>query len=142
MTQDAKEEKPGSETIPRLLKKMLISLSFSHFPPSPSFSLISVCSVLRPISAEVKLQLTMKPGVDKDIPQALVSVVMEHIAFSLGKQQVQFVGTRLSAQLDTWSVKCAIVAVFMLRTCMHRSVVCHISSSIPLHCIRVIYKFE
>lgn len=46
------------------------------------------CTVVHPISAEAKLQLTMKPGEDLDVPQALVSLVLDQITIALKKEQV------------------------------------------------------
>ena len=44
--------------------------------------------VLGPITAKAKLQLTMKPGVDMKIPQALAHIMLDQITIALQKQQV------------------------------------------------------
>ena len=44
---------------------------------------------MRPISAEAKLQLSLKAGKDPDIPQALVGVVLDEVAVALEKEQVR-----------------------------------------------------
>ena len=43
---------------------------------------------MRPISAEAKLQLSLKAGKDPNIPQALVGVVLDEVAVALEKEQV------------------------------------------------------
>ena len=45
-------------------------------------------AVVRPVSAEAKLQLSLKAGRDPNIPQALVGVVLEEVAVALEKEQV------------------------------------------------------
>ena len=47
-----------------------------------------ICAVVRPISAEAKLQLSLKAGRDPNVPQALIGVVLEEVAVALEKQQV------------------------------------------------------
>ena len=48
-----------------------------------------VPSVAQPITAEAKLQLSMQPDKNMDIPQALVLVVLQEVGVALGKQQVR-----------------------------------------------------
>jgi len=45
--------------------------------------------VLSPVTAKATLQLTMSPGKDPDIPQALANLVLDHISLTLAKQQVR-----------------------------------------------------
>ena len=48
----------------------------------------SLSLVVHPITAKAELQLSMKPGVDMDVPQALINLVLDQFAVSLQKQQV------------------------------------------------------
>ena len=45
-------------------------------------------TVVKPITAEAKLQLSLKAGRDPNIPQALIGVVLEEVAVAVEKQQV------------------------------------------------------
>ena len=49
---------------------------------------IKINAVVRPITAEAKLQLTLKAGRDPNIPQALIMVMLEEVAVAIEKQQV------------------------------------------------------
>ena len=43
---------------------------------------------MRPVSAEAKVQLSLKAGKDPNIPQALIGVILEEVAVALEKEQV------------------------------------------------------
>ena len=47
-----------------------------------------VLTVVKPISAEAKLQLSLKAGRDPNIPQALIRVTLGEVAVAVEKQQV------------------------------------------------------
>ena len=57
-----------------------------HLPCTHGLNLAP--TVVKPITAEAKLQLSLKAGKDPNIPQALVGVVLEEVAVAVEKQQV------------------------------------------------------
>ena len=50
---------------------------------------VCVCVVLSPVTAKATLQLSMSPGEDLDVPQALANLLLDHISITLAKQQVR-----------------------------------------------------
>ena len=59
-----------------------------HTLDVPTFATPILNAVVHPITAEAKLQLTLKAGRDPNIPQALIMVVLEEVAVAVKKQQV------------------------------------------------------